>query len=65
MKAAWRELIHLSENLLYCCIFLLTVVKCIAVNIQSHLSSEPHRWYVQCGASSGIETVNSSQCNSL
>lgn len=50
MKAAWRELIHLSENLLYYCIFLLAVVKCIAVNILSDLSSEPSGWYVQCGA---------------
>lgn len=51
MKAAWRELIHLTENLLYCCIFLLTVVNCIAMNIQSDLSSELSGWYVQCGAS--------------
>lgn len=55
MKAAWRELIHLSENLLYCCIFLLTVVKCTAVNIQSDLSSEPSGWYVQCGAGDPLE----------
>lgn len=60
-----ERVILLSENLLHCCIFLLTVVKCIAVNIQNDLSAEPSGWYVQCGASDPQEqTVNSSQCQS-
>lgn len=45
-QSCMERVILLSENLLDNCIFLVTVVKCIAVDVQSDLSSEPRSWYV-------------------